>query len=46
MHEANAITVIAYRDLLKFLRDPPRLVSTLIFPLIFIGILGGVFNPV
>ena len=44
MHEANAITVIAYRDLLKFLRDPPRLVSTLIFPLIFIGILGGSFQ--
>lgn len=44
MHEANAITVIAYRDLLKFLRDPPRLVSTFIFPLIFIGILGGSFQ--
>ena len=44
MHEANGITVIAYRDLLKFLRDPLRLVSTFIFPLILIGVLGGSFQ--
>ena len=37
----NAILVLAYRDLLKFGRDPARLVSSLIFPVIFIGILGG-----
>jgi ABC-2 type transport system permease protein len=42
--DANAIVAIAYRDLLKFLRDPLRLVSTLIFPIIFIGILGGSFE--
>src|SRR3981081_4547855 len=32
---------ISYRDLLKFLRDPARMVSTFVFPLIFIGALGG-----
>jgi len=42
--DVSAILAIAYRDLLKFLRDPLRLVSTLIFPVIFIGILGGSFE--
>jgi ABC-2 type transport system permease protein len=37
----NAILAISYRDLMKLLRDPVRLVSALIFPLVFIGILGG-----
>ena len=36
----NAILAIAFRDLLKFVRDPARLVSTFIFPLLFIGIFG------
>src|SRR5207302_8565168 len=40
MSEINAITAIAYRDLMKFLRDPARLVATFIFPLMFIFILG------
>ncbi|MFN8456935.1 MAG: ABC transporter permease [Anaerolineae bacterium] len=40
----SPILAIAYRDLLKFLRDPWRIVSTLIFPAIFIGILGGSFR--
>jgi ABC-2 type transport system permease protein len=44
MNEANAIVVLAYRDLMKFLRDWVRMVSTLIFPLIFIVILGGSFE--
>jgi ABC-2 type transport system permease protein len=39
--EANAILAISYRDFLKLLRDPARMVSTFVFPLIFIGILGG-----
>jgi ABC-2 type transport system permease protein len=39
--EANAIVAISFRDLMKLLRDPARLVSTFVFPLIFIGILGG-----
>lgn len=41
MKEFNAILTIAYRDLVKLLRDRSRLVSSLIFPFIFIGILGG-----
>ncbi len=41
MSEANAILAISFRDLMKLLRDPARMVTTFIFPLIFIGILGG-----
>lgn len=44
MIDANAIIAISYRDLIKFLRDPLRIVSTLIFPVVFIGILGGSFE--
>ena len=44
MINANAITAVAYRDLLKFLRDPIRMLSTFIFPLVFIGVLGGSFQ--
>ncbi|MDL1897104.1 hypothetical protein FBQ82_12585 [Anaerolineae bacterium CFX7] len=40
-HNGAAIAAIAYRDLLKFLRDRARLFSTFLFPLIFIGFLGG-----
>ncbi len=39
--EANAILAIAFRDFLKLLRDPARMVATFVFPLIFIGILGN-----
>lgn len=39
--EFNAILTIAFRDLTKLLRDRPRLLASLIFPLIFIGVLGG-----
>lgn len=41
MREVYGILTIAYRDLLKLLRDPARLISSLIFPLLFIAILGG-----
>src|SRR2546428_9194119 len=44
MRELNAILVIAYRDLLKFMRDPPRIVSSLVFPIVIIGALGGSLN--
>jgi len=44
MQEAYAITAVAHRDLIKFLRDPIRMLSTFIFPLIFIAILGGSFQ--
>ena len=39
--QANAISAIAFRDFLKLLRDPARMVATFIFPLVFIGILGN-----
>jgi ABC-2 type transport system permease protein len=41
MSELNAILTLAFRDLVKFLRDPVRMVSTLVFPVIFIAALGG-----
>ena len=41
MSETNVIAAIAYRDLLKFMRDRTRIVSTMIFPIILIGALGG-----
>lgn len=41
MKAVNAILTIAYRDLIKFLRDRSRIVASLIFPFIFIGALGG-----
>ncbi len=44
MLDMNGILAISYRDLVKFLRDPLRIVSTLIFPVVFIGILGGSFQ--
>lgn len=44
MQEINAIFAIAYRDLLKFLRDKQRIVFSLIFPLVFIAALGGSLN--
>ncbi len=41
MSEANAIMAISFRDLVKLLRDPARMASTFIFPVLFIGVLGG-----
>ncbi len=41
MHEINAIFTIAYRDFTKLLRDRSRMLFSLIFPIIFIGVLGG-----
>ncbi len=37
----SPVLAIAYRDVIKFLRDRPRLVSTFIFPVFIIGILGA-----
>jgi ABC-2 type transport system permease protein len=37
----SAILTIAQRDLNKLLRDPARLLSTFVFPFIFIAALGG-----
>jgi ABC-2 type transport system permease protein len=39
--ELSALAVIAQRDLLKFLRDRPRLVISFVFPFIFIAVLGS-----
>jgi len=39
--EFNAILTIAFRDITKLLRDRVRLISGLVFPVIFIGVLGG-----
>jgi ABC-2 type transport system permease protein len=39
--QVDAVMAIAYRDLLKFLRDRTRIVATMLFPAIFIGALGG-----
>ena len=39
--KSGLVLAIAYRDPLKFLRDPARMASTFVFPLIFIGALGG-----
>ena len=41
MHEVSAVLAIAHRDFVKLLRDRPRIVGDLAFPLIFIGILGS-----
>jgi ABC-2 type transport system permease protein len=38
--EANAIITIAYRDVLKFTRDPARLIATLILPILLVGLFG------
>ena len=39
--QLNAVATIALRDLTKLLRDRPRMIASLIFPIIFIGALGG-----
>jgi len=41
MSETNAIIAIAARDMLKFLRDPGRLVAAVVFPFVMIFLLGG-----
>lgn len=44
MLQLNAITAIAFRDLVKLLRDPARIAASLIGPLIFIGLMGGTLD--
>lgn len=36
----NSVLTIAYRDILKFLRDRTRILASLIFPVLFVGVLG------
>lgn len=44
MRELNAILTIAFRDFTKLLRDKPRILISFVFPIIFIGALGGSFQ--
>jgi len=39
--ELNSVLAIASRDVLKLLRDRSRLVFSFVFPIIFIGLMGG-----
>ena len=41
MRDINAILTIAARDFTKLLRDKPRIIVSFIFPIIFLGGLGG-----
>lgn len=41
MGEVNAILTIAYRDVVKFVRDRTRVVAAFIFPFAFIVVLGS-----
>lgn len=40
MKDFNAIFTIAFRDITKLFRDKTRILASLIFPIIFIGVLG------
>ena len=42
--ELHSILALAQRDLTKLLRDRARLITTMIFPFIFIGALGGTLS--
>ncbi len=41
MSEIGPVMAIAQRDLMKLLRDRPRLITTLVSPLLLVGVLGG-----
>jgi ABC-2 type transport system permease protein len=40
MTNLNTILTVAYRDLLKFMRDRPRIISSFVFPFVMILFLG------
>lgn len=42
--EASAILTIAYRDLIKLLKDRTRLLSSFVFPFVLIALLGGMLQ--
>jgi ABC-2 type transport system permease protein len=44
VRELNAFLALAYRDIMKLLRDPARLAATFVFPFVFIAVLGGSFQ--
>jgi ABC-2 type transport system permease protein len=39
--QLDAILTIAYRDVLKFMRDRVRIVASFVFPALFVAVLGG-----
>jgi ABC-2 type transport system permease protein len=39
--QLSAVLMLANRDFLKLLRDRPRLIGEVVFPIVFIGALGG-----
>lgn len=41
MRTLNALFTIAFRDFTKLMRDKPRIAASLIFPILFIGVLGA-----
>jgi ABC-2 type transport system permease protein len=41
VRELNAVATIAFRDVMKFVRDPFRVFATFIFPVVIIAGLGG-----
>ena len=43
-NQINAISAIAYRDIIKYVKNPSRVLISLIFPIIFILVLGGSFK--
>jgi ABC-2 type transport system permease protein len=43
-NELNAISTIAQRDIIKFFRDKIRLIFSIVFPIIFVGIIGGMLH--
>lgn len=44
-HELSGLAVIAQRDVIKLLRDRPRLAVNLAFPVLLVGGLGSVLQP-
>ena len=44
-HELSGLAIIAQRDMIKLLRDHPRLAVNLAFPILLIGGLGSILQP-
>jgi hypothetical protein len=44
-HELSGLAIIAQRDVIKLLRDHPRLAVNLAFPILLIGGLGSILQP-
>ncbi len=44
MRNLNAVLTIAYREVVKFIRDIPSLLGTMLFAVLFIAVLGDTFQ--